>query len=64
MELTPQQLRQFTEEGWLFLPELLLAEEEVAILRARPSSIYDDRPPGGVAREDRRAAHRLCRPHL
>ena len=63
MELTAQQLRQFAEDGWLFLPGCF-SEAEVAILRDEAEQIYADRPPGGVAREDRGAAHGLCRAHL
>jgi ectoine hydroxylase len=37
MELTAQQLRQFADEGWLFLPDCFL-EEEVAVLAMRPSA--------------------------
>ena len=39
MQLTPQQLQQFAEEGYLFLPECF-AEEEVAILRDEAEQIY------------------------
>ena len=39
MELTAQQLRQFAEEGWLFLPGCF-SEEEVAILRDEAEQIY------------------------
>ena len=39
MELTAQQLRQFAEEGWLFLPGLF-AEAEVALLRDEAEQIY------------------------
>ena len=39
MPLTPQQLRQFAEEGYLFLPECFL-EEEVSILRDEAEQIY------------------------
>ena len=63
MPLTAQQLRQFAEEGYLFLPGCF-SEEEVAILRDEAEQIYATDRPGGLAREDRRAAHRLCRAHL
>ena len=39
MELTPQQLRQFAEDGWLFLPDCF-SEAEVAILRDEAEQIY------------------------
>src|SRR5689334_18122496 len=39
MQLTPQRLRQFAEEGYLFLPECF-SEEEVAILRDEAEKIY------------------------
>jgi ectoine hydroxylase len=39
MELTAQQLRQFAEEGWLFLPRCF-AEAEVAVLRDEAEQIY------------------------
>ncbi len=39
MPLSPQQLREFAEEGWLFLPGCF-AEEEVAVLRDEAERIY------------------------
>ena len=39
MQLTSQQLRQFDEEGYLFLPGCF-AEEEVAVLRDEAEQIY------------------------
>ena len=39
MSLPPQQLQQFAEEGYLFLPGCF-AEEEVAILRDEAEQIY------------------------
>lgn len=39
MRLTDAQIRQFHEEGWLFLPEVFGAEE-VAVLRAEAEGIY------------------------
>jgi len=42
--LTPQQVRQFHHEGWLFLPETF-TDEEVAVLRDEAEQIYRvDRP--------------------
>ena len=42
--LTPQQVRQFEEEGYLFLPETF-TDEEVAVLRDEAELIYrQDRP--------------------
>src|ERR671913_2087739 len=44
MTLTQEQVRQFQEEGWLFLPETF-SPEEVAFLAREAISIYDaDRP--------------------
>jgi hypothetical protein len=39
MQLSSQQLRQFAEEGYLFLPDCF-SEEEVAILRDEAEQIY------------------------
>jgi len=39
MQLTKPQLRQFVEEGYLFLPGCF-AEEEVALLRDQAEAIY------------------------
>jgi ectoine hydroxylase len=39
MQLTAQQLQQFAEEGYLFLPDCF-SEEEVAILRDEAEHIY------------------------
>ena len=39
MPLTAQQLRQFAEEGYLFLPGCF-SEEEVAVLRDEAEQIY------------------------
>ena len=44
MPLTAQQLRQFAEEGYLFLPGCF-AEEEVSILRDEAEQIYAKRCP-------------------
>ena len=44
MQLTDEQVKQFEEEGWIFLPEAFSAEE-VAVLKAEAENIYDeDRP--------------------
>ena len=63
MKLTQQQIDDFNREGWLFLPELF-SPEEVALSRARGRRHLRRQPPRGVAREERRAAHRLCRASL
>ncbi len=63
MNLTQQQIDDFNREGWLFLPELF-SPEEVALLAREAEGIYDTDRPGGVAGEERRAAHRLCRASL
>jgi ectoine hydroxylase len=39
MRLSDEQIRQFHEEGWLFLPETF-TPEEVAVLRAEAEGIY------------------------
>ena len=39
MRLSEDQVRQFKEEGWLFLPETFSAEE-VAVLRDEAEAIY------------------------
>ncbi len=44
MRLTPEQLREFDEQGYLFLPDCF-GEEEVAVLRREAEQIYrSDRP--------------------
>ena len=63
MKLTQQQIEFFNREGWLFLPELF-SPEEVAYLAREAERHLRRQPPRGVAREERRAAHRLCRPSL
>jgi ectoine hydroxylase len=44
MDLTPQQVAHFHEEGWLFLTELF-TEEEVALLRREAEGIYAHQRP-------------------
>ena len=44
MQLTAQQLQQFAEEGWLFLPDCF-SEAEVAILRDEAEAIYAEQRP-------------------
>ena len=44
MALTQEQLRQFHEEGWLFLPETF-SPEEVAALREESENIYREHRP-------------------
>ncbi len=63
MTLTDQQVRQFETEGWLFLPDAFSAEE-IAALRDRGRCHLPHRPQGDLAREVRRATHRLRRAHL
>ena len=63
MKLTQQQIDDFNREGWLFLPELF-SPEEVGFLAREAVRHLRRRPARGVAREERRAAHRLCRPSL
>ena len=44
MKLTPEQIAQFHEEGWLFLPELF-TPEEVALLKREAEAIYAQQRP-------------------
>ncbi len=44
MQLTPEQITQFRDEGWLFLPELF-TPEEVALLRREAEAIYAEQRP-------------------
>lgn len=44
MKLTQDQLDQFHNDGWLFLPELF-NEEEVALLRHEAIEIYREQRP-------------------
>jgi len=41
MKLTEAQLKQFDEQGWIFLPECFSAEE-IAVLRAEAEKIFDE----------------------
>ena len=55
MDLTPSQIAQFEEEGYLFLPELFTAEE-VALLRDEAEAIYaSSARKSGARRPARRA---------
>ena len=63
MKLTQQQIDDFHREGWLFLPELFSRGGSGAA-GARGRGHLRHQPPRGVAREERRAAHRLCRASL
>src|SRR5690606_41994179 len=40
MKLTPEQLKQFEDEGWFFLPDCF-SEEEVSVLRREAEQIFD-----------------------
>ena len=44
MALSQEQIRQFHEEGWLFLPETF-SPEEVAALREESEAIYGEQRP-------------------
>ena len=44
MKLTDAQIKQFHEEGWLFLPELF-TPEEIAVLNAEAEEIYKQQRP-------------------
>ena len=44
MALSQEQLKQFQEEGWLFLPETF-SPEEVAVLREESENIYREQRP-------------------
>ena len=61
--LTESQIRQFNEEGYLFLPETF-SPEEVAILKSEAEADLPPAPPRGLARKLRRAPHRFRRPSL
>ena len=63
MQLSAEQLKAFDEQGYVFLPNCF-SEEEIALLAHRGRADPQGRPPGGLARKDRRAAHRLRRAHL
>ena len=63
MKLTQQQIDDFNREGWLFLPELF-SPRGSGPAGARGGGHLRHQAPGGVAREERRAAHRLCRASL
>ena len=63
MKLSPQQLKEFDALGYVFMPGCF-AEEEVATLRGGSRGDLQDRAPGGVAREDRRAANGVRGPYL
>ena len=44
MDLTSDQMQQFDEEGWVFLPECF-SLDEVAVLKSEAESIYDEERP-------------------
>lgn len=44
MKLTDEQIKQFDEEGWIFLPECF-SPEEVAVLKAEAENIYAEERP-------------------
>ena len=44
MDLTSDQIKQFDEEGWVFLPECF-SLDEVAVLKSEAESIYDEERP-------------------
>lgn len=44
MQLTEEQVKQFVDEGWIFLPECF-SEEEVHVLKAEAENIYDENRP-------------------
>ena len=61
--LHPEQLKEFDELGYLVLPNCF-SDEEMEVLRSEAEAHLRHRPPGGLAREVGRAAHRVRRPHL
>ena len=63
MKLTQQQIDDFNREGWLFLPELF-SPEEVELLAREAERHLRHQAARSLAREERRAAYRLCRPSL
>ena len=62
MQLTPEQVAQFKERGWLFLPELFSAEE-VALLKREALAIYNQHRPE-VWREKNGAPRTAFAAHL
>ena len=58
MQLSAEQLRQFDELGYLFFPNCF-SEDEIALMRTEGDAILRLDRAGSLAREDRRAAHRL-----
>ena len=60
MKLSAEQLKAFDEQGYVFFPNCF-SEEEIALLALGSGKHPQARPPGSLAREIRRAAHRLCR---
>jgi len=61
MKLSQEQLEFFNREGWLFLPELFQSRRG-RFPRARGGRNLRRQPAGGLAREERRAAHGLLPP--
>ncbi len=62
MQLTPEQIAHFHEEGWLLLPELF-APEEVALLKREAEAIYAEHRPE-VWREKNGAPRTAFAAHL
>ena len=62
MTLSQEQLRQFQEEGWLFLPETF-STEEIAVLREESEAIYREHRPE-VWREKNGAPRTAFAAHL
>jgi ectoine hydroxylase len=63
MKLTPTQLKEFDEQGYLFFPNCF-DEEEIALLRDDAEAILKLDRKRSLARENRRTTHRLCRAHF
>ena len=58
MQLTPKQLKEFDELGYLVLPDCF-SDEEMAVLRSEAEGIYDSR---AARRSGARSRARRARP--
>ena len=63
MKLSAEQLKAFDEQGYVFFPNCF-SEDEIALLRIEGEQHPQARPPGSLAREIRRAAHRFRRAQI
>ena len=63
MDLTHEQIAQFNEQGWLFLPELF-TPEEVAVLRREAEAVYQEHRPEVWREKNGAPRTAFRRPHL